>query len=527
MIPIGYVYGDMTVKKIINKKLYLCKCKCGRIKRISEDCLLNDYSSYICNHKTNIKDIRNKRFGDWLVLYPTKNGYWMCECQCESKTKREVYGTTLRSGESKSCGHETTGFKDLTNMKFGEWVVIEYVGNHYWKCKCSCENKTIRNVHRYSLLNYKSTSCGCKSVETIQKSLIKNLVTQYRTDEQIKIVSSEENMRDYITSLSYKPTIQELSTLLSLNRSSIGVYIHKYKLEDLVNINCAVSEKEKDLRRYLESIYKGTIIYNSKIIIQGKELDIYIPEKKLAIEFNGNYWHSDIFKDSNYHQEKTLACMRKDIRLVHIFEYEWDDTLQKQKIKSLIHDVICGTQRVYARSTTVKEIDNIEALDFEDKYSLLNKENASISLGCYYDNELIGIMTFKISRFKSDKQFELIRFCFKPGLTVIGAESKMLRYFLRNYNVRSIISYCDLSKFTGKSHLKIGFKTDRNNLTRPEYVWVKSDGTEIATKYEVNKSKLITLGLGTDEQTEDEIMRNSGYFKVYNSGNLKFILEYV
>ena len=81
-----------------------------------------------------------------------------------------------------------------------------------------------------------------------------------------------------------------------------------------------------------KSIYSGIIIENDKTILDGKELDIYIPDKHLAIEFNSDYWHREEQIGKYYHQEKSLACREKGIRLIHIFEYEW---INKQEYVSL------------------------------------------------------------------------------------------------------------------------------------------------------------------------------------------------
>ena len=105
--------------------------------------------------------------------------------------------------------------------------------------------------------------------------------------------------------------------------------------------NCAKSNtsfKEKELVLYTKSIYDGLVIENDRKLLKNKELDIYIPSKNLAIEFNGIYWHSDIFKDNDYHLNKTNLCKKHNVGLIHIFESEY--SLNADACKSIIYNEI-------------------------------------------------------------------------------------------------------------------------------------------------------------------------------------------
>lgn len=97
---------------------------------------------------------------------------------------------------------------------------------------------------------------------------------------------------------------------------------------------------EDNIAKFISTFYNGTCIRNDRSILRGKELDLYYPEKKIAIEFNGNYWHSDILKDKNYHYNKFAACKRDGITLVTIFESEW--LCKHEDIKSYLHDLFGG-----------------------------------------------------------------------------------------------------------------------------------------------------------------------------------------
>ena len=119
--------------------------------------------------------------------------------------------------------------------------------------------------------------------------------------------------------------------------------IHQYSNENH-KIN-SISNKEKELLKYIESIYDDKIIENNTNIIANNnhryyELDIYLPKLHIAFEFNGIYWHSIKYKDKYYHQRKTLLCYAQNIQLIHIWENDWDNN--NELIKKQIYELING-----------------------------------------------------------------------------------------------------------------------------------------------------------------------------------------
>ena len=102
--------------------------------------------------------------------------------------------------------------------------------------------------------------------------------------------------------------------------------------------NSGISKPEIEVQDFVKSLgFK--IITNNRKILNGKELDIYIPELNKAIEFNGFYWHYDKTnpncKPSCYHSTKSKLCKSKDINLLHLREDLWNRN--KQKMKKVIH----------------------------------------------------------------------------------------------------------------------------------------------------------------------------------------------
>lgn len=519
---VGQQIGEWTVLEYLGKKKYKCRCSCGTIKDVLKVNLINGTSTSCGHLKQSYGDLTGKRIGEWTVL--EKSGYkWKCQCSC-GKIGYNM-ARDMISGRSKSCGHGYNTFESISGKQFGEWTVGNYIGNQYYECKCSCGN--VRNIRKADLLSGATTSCGClKSVKIKEKLYEKygdispNRSRNPRNFDQIQAVLCRENLESFINKLGYKPSSMELSRELGLKLHRTLTLVHKYELDDKITLNSHVSQAEKDIYNYIKSIYKGEIEQSNRKVISPQELDIYIPEKKIAIEFNGNYWHSDIYKDKNYHQQKTFDCAKAGIRLIHIFEYEWNKN--EERIKQYLRNMILDKNVIYARETEIKEINKIESSEFFEKYHIQGNQGAEIYIGLLHNNEIISVMTFGKPRFNNKYQYELIRYATKHGITIVGGAERLFKYFINNYKPNNILTYTDISKFTGNIYTKLGFKVI--NISDPNYVWVSFDENNVLSRYQTQKHKLIELNLGTEDQTETEIMESNDYYKVYDCGNL--VLEY-
>ncbi len=286
---------------------------------------------------------------------------------------------------------------------------------------------------------------------------------------------------------------------------------------DLIYPSNSNSAKEKQLANHTKLIYSGEVIENSKKIINPLELDIFIPEKNLAIEFNGNYWHSEKYKHKNYHIGKTNLCRDRGIQLIHIFEHQW---LNKSEIfKSVIANKLGLSNKIYARKCKVIELDNCK--EFLDTNHLQGNCSSSVKLGLVYNDELVSVMTLGKPRFNKYYEYELIRFCNKLGTTVIGGASKLLNYFEKKYLPKSIISYANLQWSDGDVYKNLGFT--ELSISEPNYWWTKGHLT--LTRYQCQKHKLGSL-LGesfNQDLSEKENMERAGYSRLFDCGNMVFV----
>ena len=291
---------------------------------------------------------------------------------------------------------------------------------------------------------------------------------------------------------------------------------------------------EMEVFDYLNSQLPNNIIHRDKsILLNNRELDIYIPTKNIAVECNGLFWHSEMGgnKDKNYHISKTIECESKNIRLIHIFEDEWNNSKDIVKLK-LNHILNISTVKsIYARKCQV--IDNITIdikRDFLNKTHIQGSCNSQINLALVYNNEIVSMMTFGPKRIftntkKCEGEFELLRY--STLYNVIGGASKLLSYFIKTYKPKSIISYADRrwTSIHNNVYDKIGFTKVSNGT--PNY-WYVGRGNNYRRFHRFGFAKHTLSRRLTNfnpDITEWENMKLNGWDRIWDCGNLKYELN--
>lgn len=284
--------------------------------------------------------------------------------------------------------------------------------------------------------------------------------------------------------------------------------------------SCARSNPEYEIMDYIKSFYSGELIHGDRKQIAPKELDIYVPELNLAIEYCGLYWHSEDHKSKNYHLDKLQACNNIGIRLLTIFENEW--IYNSEVVKSRIRNMFKQTEtRYYARDCVIGEISNQDAKLFLEENHIQGYIASSIKYGLFHKGELVSVMTFSKSRFNKNYEYELLRFANKRYTNVIGGASKLYKHFKRNHN-GSVISYCDLRWGQGGVYEKLGFSL--SHISQPNYFYFKKDILESRHKYQKHKLKDLLENFNED-LSEIENMQNNGYKRIFDCGNKVFVDE--
>jgi len=235
-------------------------------------------------------------------------------------------------------------------------------------------------------------------------------------------------------------------------------------------IDKTTSIKEKELYEFIKSVYSGEIIQSYR---DGLEIDIYLPDLKLGFEFNGLYWHSEIYKDKYYHLNKSNHFKERSIKIMHIWEDDWD--FKKEIVKSMILNKIGKSIKIYARNCEVMDIsDSNTVKDFLNKNHIQGEYYSFVkSIGLFFNGELVSVMTF--DQFEGRKKMQegewnLSRFSNTTGHSIIGGASKILKYFLDRNAPTRLISYADKNWSSGDLYEKLGF--DKVYETSPDYKYI-------------------------------------------------------
>lgn len=404
---------------------------------------------------------------------------------------------------------------------------IEQINLDKYGHKCVLSNMDVQNkikstmLQRYGVIHpIQSTEIKEKILHTCEERYGRHRASQsHISNESYNIISNEYLFKNFIINIDYvNRTPYKLAQLLEINQGLINVYIRKYDCQHLINYKA--SHYEQDIQSYFNDLHVYTFLRDRKTI-KPQEMDLFIPEFNFGIEFNGNYYHcvnslnkiEDINKRGNelYHQNKSLKAKEKGIFIYHIFEYEWNDERKREIIKSQLRNLCHKNEnKIYARNCEIKEVkDNKLIRQFLDENHLQGYRSSKIKLGLFYNDELVSLMTFgKPYLSKSNKyEWELYRFCNKLNTSVIGGFNKLFKYFIKNYNPQSILTYSDFAKGNGNVYEKIGFK--QLELTKPNYVWWNKD--EILTRYQ------------TQMKDEVKVMEEQGFLRIFDCGNYKWV----
>lgn len=300
---------------------------------------------------------------------------------------------------------------------------------------------------------------------------------------------------------------------MKISSSTACKYCSKYDIYDMfLKQN---SKEEIEILYYINQYFETE--NNTRKYLDGKEIDIYIPEKKIGIEFNGNYWHNEKFISKQYHQQKSKLAEEQGIFIYHIFEYEWNT--KKEQILNQINNLLgLNKVKLHARKCEIREVNEYSKVHFLEQNHLQGNDHSSIKLGLYYNNELVSLMTFCKPRFNKNYEWELSRFCSKSGCNVIGGASKLFSYFIKTYTPKSIISYSNIAHTRGNLYKMLGMNLLQ--ISEPNYVWCKNL-SDVKTRYQCQKYKLLEQGYIGNSETE--IMHNRGYYRIYDCGNKVWI----
>lgn len=456
------------------------------------------------NKETRLKRYGNEDYVNTDAIRRTCEERYGVSCSLNLPEVRKKAHKTCEERYGASCYSSTDAWKEKTmgtnRRRYGaEW----YSSTEEGKKKIHDRNMELYGVSTYTQTEEYSRRSKKNHTDHIKEDGISAVSQEHLSEEMKSMLYDRAKSIAFLQSADWK--INSLSERFGCSCTAVIHWLNRLDLRDYVEINTGSRYEDE-----LFSLFgKDGFIRNQKIL-DGLEIDLYNPEKKLGIEFNGDYWHSDINKDRNYHFNKSRCAEEKGIHLIHIYEHEWNDPRVKPILISIIGLALGHVaNRIYARKCEVREITNKEAEPFNNANHLQGHRNAQVTLGLFYQGTLVQLMSFSRTRYnrnlRGSDSWEIIRGCPGSNNQVIGGVSKLFTEFRRRYHPKSVFSYCDFNKFDGIGYERIGMRFI--GYTGPDFVWLLPD--RVAKRRPSSHSE----------------MEKKAYARIWGAGSKKYLWE--
>lgn len=442
--------------------------------------------------------------------------------------------------EDKHNVSETIKKFNLTKSTFAE-IVNHYGLEKTWNEKLSTRRNTMKKIYgkEYSLQieefkNKREKTCiknwGSKDVLASakwKKQRRDRLGYTYAHCAHVQnrdIWDSDQLFLEYLRAEPKKNSF-DMAEFFNIDSTTVLARVHSLGAEKLIKWQGGTSHYEEEIYDMLtqemhippESVKRHVRhgIFNGKN--DRRELDFFLPDYKLGIEFNGDYWHSDAvakYQDHNgrsrYHQQKSLDAEKAGVFVFHIFEYEWTNPSLRENIKNRLKAILDENKiKIPARKCRIGLLTKQRKKDFLNKNHIQGNDHSSICLGLFYNDTLYGCMSFV--KPKTKYTWELSRFCSEHGCVIQGGASKLLAYFVKNYTDPhdTIVSYSDITKTKGAVYPILGFAL--KSINPPNYIWMNPITREIRTRYQEQKAG------------EVQRMHGQGYVRICDCGTKTWV----
>lgn len=294
--------------------------------------------------------------------------------------------------------------------------------------------------------------------------------------------------------------------------------------------------KEEDRIFQLMTIYTPTL-QRDRTLIKPKELDIYMPERQLAIEYCGMYWHShftaeDEKRDKKKHMAKYLACKEAGVRLLTIYESEWLE--HEYALRRLLRNAAGKSRgKLMARKCELRKVEAPEARAFYNKYHPQGGAGAGEHYALFWKGKIVACMRFVLGANDrgtgaAKRTWTLGRYATR--ITVAGAASRLFKAFLTEFTPAEVKSFSDNRYFDGGMYTQLGFTLEADVI--PDYqVWSPKIGVRPKSHYQrrVLLKRLLEHGIEdsfdpeTDPRTEQDMTFLMGAGRIYDCGKKRWV----
>jgi len=448
-----------------------------------------------------------------------------CGKQAEKRKNKLIKGRKLI--EKDCCSEECCTKKKLAEINFIKYGVanvfqsdkvkqkIKNTNLEKYGCEYAQQNKEIREKSKSTCLKNYGVKHALQNKEILEKAQSKSIerhgsrfpIQLDKFKEKVKSTNLKKyGVENFLSSIKVKKRIKQTNIekygtpfpikKFGKTQESIKIWLNEYGLN-------------------FESDYE---------VLEGKELDLYDKDKKIAIEYCGIYWHNEDSPEprtSKYHYNKYKGCKDKGIQLLTIFDDEWKN--RQNIIKSVILSKLgLFSKRTYARKCTTKQIDKKIFSDFCEANHVQGKNSLSlICFGLFFENELVGVMDLGRHHRKKEKDtMVLTRLCFKEGMQIVGGSSKLFKTcvdWCKNNNISKIISWSDNRWSDGSIYRNLGFSFEEE--LRPDYCYVNIKNPKKRISKQSQKKSNSNC---PENMTELEWAKSRGLSRIWDCGKTRW-----
>ena len=394
------------------------------------------------------------------------------------KTRKERYGDENfnNSEQMLKTKEQRYGSKNYNNRKKAEQTFFDRYGVY-----APSQIPAVRMQQKKTCLE----QCGSETYLTV------GICAEYSSKSSYEKMMNNEYDEPAFSYDEYKNRTSQLLKFKCRKCNSEFYSVH----HDGIHNRCSKcypptrSKAQTEICNYILEFTKN-VITNSRSIIFPYEIDIYIPDYKLAIEFDGLFWHSTQHGiDQKYHIRKTILCEQQGIQLIHIFENEW--MTKKDNIKSYIKSLLT-TPIILSHNYEIKFIDEKFAESFQKKYSLVNcftnYNSIQRHIGLFIDKNLIQMLSFSK---KSNSFWKITDFIFKYHIS--NSLQLMLLYFKNNCQPNMIQWIIDRRWNNGSFCYDCGFNLIEEINPQLWYWTIKNHKPIMISNNEILQKNIVNL----------------------------------
>lgn len=278
-----------------------------------------------------------------------------------------------------------------------------------------------------------------------------------------------------------------------------------------------VSRFETEVAEFIASLRsERTVLRSYRGIPSVTELDIFLPEDGVAIECNGVYYHSEAHRDKEYHAKKLAACNAAGVRLIQVWEDDWQ--YRSATVKALLaHKLGDSTlPRIPARRLNAQFIDGATARSFLDLYHIQGSATGTYYAALVDDDGPQAVMALT----RRQRTLTLERYA--TAAIVSGGQSKLLRFVeskLEDWD--TIVTFADLEVSDGALYDASGW--ERDVVIPPDYKYAVRGVRKHKFGYRLKRFRNDPTLTFEEGRTEAELAALNGLLRVWDSGKIRYV----